>query len=514
MKFSCRIFLSDFEKSIYVIYAKNHKLKNMKMQVINRASDFKLVEDYGTGAIPKKLVFSTDGCVLYDARLENGRMIKSSEEGKYIIVFDNPGFNVGRLNVTRYYSEADSDFPDHTYDWQSFQQLNIYIGNCSSDAPDEGVINAYTPIYRGDAGKDADVEAIRMEIDRKAEEVLSAAKAYTDGSTAGLEDAKAYTDERDAVTLENAKTYTDTQDAEMLAAAKSYTDESGASAANVLYFETIADFDNAKSRITEKSLVYIAETDETMVFKPKKYNAKFVACEEWFADAAIIGAEMLGIDLTGKVILTMVLHHFESFMVNGTEMVTGNETANETGICPLLMDANLGDEFEVTFRFKANNELNSVGGEIILAGFVFTPITELILREHDFTAYGDMSAKVFEAYHMFYNICLHKISICTSQKFGELSGEFDTYGLISHRANFMNVMSDGKWRTTPIPEDAYVELSDNDAFGQEFVDGSSETDIGLLTYMTMPKSMIAGSLGLPEEFVHDVELRRIPYIND
>ena len=78
----------------------------------------------------------------------------------------------------------------------------------------------------------------------------------------------------------------------------------------------------------------------------------------------------------------------------------------------------------------------------------------------------------------------------------------------------MNVMSDGKWRTTPIPEDAYVELSDNDAFGQEFVDGSSETDIGLLTYMTMPKSMIAGSLGLPEEFVHDVELRRIPYIND
>ena len=249
------------------------------------------------------------------------------------------------------------------------------------------------------------------------------------------------------------------------------------------------------------------------MFTPKNYNAKFVACEEWFADAALIGGEILGIDLTGKVMLTSVLHHFESFVVNGTEMVTGSETANEAGICLLLVDANLGDVFEVTFRFKANNEA-IISSENIVAGFTLTPISELILREHDFTAYGDMSAKVFEAYHMYYNICLHKISICTSQKIGELSGELDTYGLLSHRVNVMDATSGGQWRTTPIPEDAYVEISDNDAFGQAFVDGNSETDLGLLTVMTMPKSFIAGNLGLSEELVHDVEVRRIPYIND
>ena len=485
----------------------------MQIQVINKHSDFKIVEDYAGGAVPKSLVFETDGCTQYEASIENGRMKATSEEGKYIIVFEKPEFHVGRLNVTRYYSEDDTDMPDGKYDWQSMQKLDIYIGNGSSDAPDEEVIIAYTPIFRGEAGKDADVEAIRMEIDRKAEEVLSAAKEYTDGSTAGLEDAKAYTDERDAVTLESAKTYTDTQDAEMLAAAKSYTDESGANAANVLYFETVADFDNAKSGIMEKSLVYIEETGESSVFTPKKYNAKFVACEEWFADAALIGNEILGVDLTGKVMLTSVLHHFESFVVNGVETVTGSETANEAGVCPLIMDANLGDEFEVTFRFKSNNEA-IVSGPII-AGFTLTPISELILREHDFTAYGDMSAKVFEAYQMVYNICLHKISICTSQKFGELSGGLDYTGLISHRVNFaMDVMMGGEWRTTPIPEDAYVELSDNDAFGQAFVDGNSETDTGLLTFMTMPKSMFAGAFGLSEELVHDVEVRRIPYIND
>lgn len=484
----------------------------MQIQVINKHSDFKIVEDYAGGAVPKRLVFETDGCTQYEASIENGRMKATSEEGKYVIVFEKPEFHVGRLNVTRYYSEDDADMPDGKYDWQSMQKLYIYIGNGSSDAPDEEVINAYTPIYRGEAGKDADVEAIRMEIDRKAEEVLSAAKEYTDGSTAGLEDAKAYTDERDAVTLESAKTYTDTQDAEMLAAAKSYTDESGATAANVLYFDTVADFDNAKSGIAEKSLVYIEETGESSVFTPQRYNAKFIACEEWFADATLIGG-MFGIDLTGKVMITSVLHHFESFVVNGTEMVTGSETANEAGICPLIMDANLGDEFEVTFRFKANNEA-IISSEMIIAGFMFTPISELILREHDFTAYGDLSAKVFEGYQMVYNICLHKISICTSQKFGELSGELDTLGLISHRVNFMDADSGGQWRTTPIPEDAYVELSNNDAFGQDFVDGNSETDFGLLTIMTMPKSFIAGNFGLSEELVHDVEVRRIPYNND
>ena len=247
------------------------------------------------------------------------------------------------------------------------------------------------------------------------------------------------------------------------------------------------------------------------MFSPQKYNAKFVACEEWFADTALIGG-IFGIDLTGKVMLTSVLHHFESFVVNGMEFVTGSETANETGICTLLIEANLGDVFEVTFRFKANNEA-IISSEFIVAGFTFTPISELILREHDFTAYGDMSAKVFEAYQMIYNICLHKISICTSQKIGELSGELDTYGLLSHRANFMDFLGDD-FRTTPIPEDAYVELSDNDAFGQAFVDGNSETDFGLLTVMTMPKSFIAGNFGLSEELVHDVEVRRIPYINE
>lgn len=489
------------------------------MKNIFYKSDIKIIEGYpGTDDFLYHY-FTQKGRETYDVSLAIGNCrVFEDENGdkKMVISLDSHGLNPGQLKVLREMNYDDTDFEDREYNKkvESWYDVKLVNGRSDDDEPTiqyEGIFTA----MRGEAGKDADVEAIRMEIDRKAEEVLSAAKAYTDGSTAGLEDAKAYTDERDAVTLQNAKTYTDTQDAEMLAAAKSYTDESGATAANVLYFNTIADFDNAKSGITEKSLVYIEETGESSVFTPKKYNAKFIACEEWFADAALIGAEILGINLTGKVMLTSVLHHFESFVVNGTEMVTGSETANEAGICPLLIDANLGDEFEVTFRFKANNEaIIKEGDFIVIAGFTFTPISELILREHDFTAYGDMSVKVFESYQMIYNVSLHKISICTSQKFGGLGGEFDTYGLISHRANFMEAMMGGEWRTTPIPEDAYVEISDNDAFGQDFVDESSLSDIGLLTIITMPKSFIAGEFGLSEEQVHDVEIRRIPYIND
>lgn len=494
-------------------------LKNTyNMKNIFYKSDLKIIEGYpGTDDFVYHY-FTQKGRETYDVSLAIGNCRIFEEENgdkKMVISLDSHGLNPGQLKVLREMNYDDTDFSDGEYNKkvESWYDVKLVNGRSDDDEPTiqyEGIFTA----MRGEAGKDADVEAIRMEIDRKAEEVLSAAKEYTDGSTAGLEDAKAYTDERDAVTLQNAKTYTDTQDAEMLAAAKSYTDESGATAANVLYFNTIADFDNAKSGITEKSLVYIEETGESSVFTPQKYNAKFIACEEWFADAALIGAEILGIDLTGKVMLTSVLHHFESFVVNGTEMVTGSETANEAGICPLLVDANLGDEFEVTFRFKENNEVAIIGAEFNLAGFTFTPISELILREHDFTAYGDMSAKVFEAYQMIYNICLHKISICTSQKFGYSGNEIEDYGLFSYRLNFGELMMGGQWHTTPIPDDAYVELSDNDAFGQDFVDGSSETDIGLLTFTTMPKSFIAENLGLSEDMVHDVEVRRIPYIND
>lgn len=486
------------------------------MKNIYYKSDLKIIEGYpGTDDFVYHY-FTQKGRETYDVSLAIGNCRVFEEENgdkKMVISLDSHGLNPGQLKVLREMNYDDTDFEDGEYNKkvESWYDVKLVNGRSDDDEPTiqyEGIFTA----MRGEAGKDADVEAIRMEIDRKAEEVLSAAKEYTDGSTAGLEDAKAYTDERDAVTLENAKTYTDTQDAEMLAAAKSYTDESGANAANVLYFDTVADFDNAKSGLTEKSLVYIEETGESSVFTPQKYNAKFVACEEWFADSALIGG-IFGIDLTGKVMLTSVLHHFESFVVNGMDFVTGSETANEAGICPLLIDANLSDEFEVTFRFKQNNEA-IIEGEIIAAGFTFTPISELILREHDFTAYGDMSAKVFEAYQMVFNICLHKISICTSQKFGSSENEMEDYGLFSYRINFAEFMIGGEWRTTPITEEAYLELSDNDAFGQEFVDGSSETDYGLLTIMTTPKSILAGNLGFSEELVHDVEVRRIPYIND
>lgn len=446
------------------------------MKNIFYKSDIKIIEGYpGTDDFVYHY-FTQKGRETYDVSLAAGNCrVFDDENGekKMVISLDSHGLNPGQLKVLREMNYGDTDFADGEYNKkvESWYDVKLVNGRSDDDEPTiqyEGIFTA----MRGEAGKDADVEAIVQ--------------------------------------------YVDVQDAKVLADAKEYFDTHSAKVEvkNVLYFETVADFENAKDDIAEKSIVYIAETDETMVYKPKRYNAKFVVSEEWVHDTAMIKRITGGIDLTGKVMLTMVLHHFESFVVNGTEMVTGNETANENGMCPLIMDANLGDEFEVVFRFKENNEAIIKYDGIVVAGFCFTPISELILREHDFTAYGDMSAKVFEAYQMIYNICLHKISICTSQKFGELSGEFDTLGLISHRVNIIESTSGGQWRTTPIPEDAYVELSDNDAFGQGFVDGSSETDLGLMTIMTMPKSIIAGNFGVSEELVHDVEVIRIPYIND
>lgn len=440
------------------------------MKNIFYKSDIKIIEGYpGTDDFVYHY-FTQKGRETYDVSLAIGncRVFEDDNgEKKMVISLDSHGLNPGQLKVLREMNYDDTDFTDGEYNKkvESWYDVKLVNGRSDDDEPIEyeGIFTA----MRGEAGKDADTEAIVQ--------------------------------------------YVDVQDAKVLADAKEYFDTHSAKVEveNVLYFETTADFENAKADIAEKSIVYIAETDETMVYKPKKYNAKFVVSEEWVYDAPTISSEFVGIDLTGKVMFTMFLHHFESFVVNGTEMVTGNETADENGMCPLIMDANLGDEFEVVFRFKENNEPIE-----FFSGFILTPITELVLREHDFTAYGEYSAKLFESYQMIYNVSLHKVSICTSQKFGAIEGEMDVYGLMAHRANYTELLIGEAWRTTPPPEDAYVELSDNDAFGQAFVDGNYETDLGLLTIMTSPKSFVASQLGIPEENVHDIELRRIPYVND
>lgn len=445
------------------------------MKNIYYKSDLKIIEGYpGTDDFVYHY-FTQKGRETYDVSLAIGNCRIFEEENgdkKMVISLDSHGLNPGQLKVLREMNYDDTDFTDGEYNKkvESWYDVKLVNGRSDDDEPIEyeGIFTA----MRGEAGKDADTEAIVQYVDMQDAKVLADAKEYFDTHSAKVE------------------------------------------VENVLYFETVADFDAAKADIAEKSIVYIAETDETMVYKPQKYNAKFVVSEEWVHDTALISEITGGIDLTGKVMLTMVLHHFESFVVNGTEMVTGSETADEIGLCPLIMDANLGDEFEVVFRFKENNEYEIIKNTFASAGFVFTPITELILREHDFTAYGANSAKVFEAYQMAFNISLHKISICTSQKFGDIAHELEVIGLISYRANYVAIENSGQWHTTPPPSDAYVELSDNDAFGQEFVDGGSETDIGLLTWMTMPKSIVASEFEIPEDKVYDVELRRIPYIND
>lgn len=479
------------------------------MKNIFYKSDIKIIEGYpGTDDFVYHY-FTQKGRETYDVSLAAGNCrVYDDENGekKMVISLDSHGLNPGQLKVLREMNFTDDDFTDGEYNKkvESWYDVKLVNGRSDDDEPIEyeGIFTA----MRGEAGKDADTDAIVQYVTQEIGKVNADVLAVQNAVVSVRED------------VENVRTYVDASDEKVLADAKEYFDTHSAKVEmeNVLYFETTADFENAKADIAEKSIVYIAETDETMVYKPQKYNAKFVVSEEWVHDAAFISSEVLGgsIDLTGKVMLTMVLHHFESFVVNGTEMVKGNETADGNGMCPLIMDANLGDEFEVVFRFKENNEFDFIGGEFLLAGFALTPITELILREHDFTAYGANSAKVFEAYHMAWNVSLHKISICTSQKFGAMENEMDSVGLFAHRINFAELMTDGLWRTTPPPSDAYVELSDNDAFGQEFVDGSSETDFGLLTAMTSPKSFVASQLGIPEENVYDVELRRIPYVND
>ena len=310
------------------------------MKNIFYKSDIKIIEGYpGTDDFVYHY-FTQKGRETYDVSLEAGNCrVFDDENGekKMVISLDNHCLNPGQLKVLREMNFTDDDFRDGEYNKkvESWYDVKLVNGRSDDDEPIEyeGVLYA----LRGEKGDKGDKgDAGRDGVDGK------------DGKDADTEAIVQYVDASDAKVLADAKEYFDTHSANV-------------DVENVLYFETTADFENAKADIAEKSIVYIAETDETMVYKPQKYNAKFVACEEWFADAALIGGEILGIDLTGKVMLTPVLHHFESFVVNGMETYSiwygGKEYTIPTNICKQMLNAvelYAIRCFDTTERHKAN----------------------------------------------------------------------------------------------------------------------------------------------------------------
>ena len=143
------------------------------MKNIFYKSDIKIIEGYpGTDDFVYHY-FTQKGRETYDVSLEAGNCrVFDDENGekKMVISLDSHGLNPGQLKVLREINYDDTDFTDGEYNkkQESWYDVKLVNGRSDDDEPTiqyEGIFTA----MRGEAGKDADVEAIRMEIDRKAE---------------------------------------------------------------------------------------------------------------------------------------------------------------------------------------------------------------------------------------------------------------------------------------------------------------------------------------------------------
>ena len=198
----------------------------MNLQSINRNSDFKIVEDYGTGMLPTELTFWTNNRRVTVSPGDDCVRIETSGTGtKYVISFNAASFECGRMRVERRYRATDSDMPDGTFDRCETQWLDIWVTDGTSSY-NVAATTFYMPVMRGESGEMSEEEKTRIieaSIERAREYDEKMAQSVLEEMGASFEQAK-------AEAAEEAQRRIDAKADVMLTAAALAAEEAGARA--------------------------------------------------------------------------------------------------------------------------------------------------------------------------------------------------------------------------------------------------------------------------------------------
>jgi hypothetical protein len=122
---------------------------------INYKSDFKIKEKPTTVALEVPFIFSyyVFENKKYVASFDGSKYVncERKEDGSLDVIFNNPGFGIGRLKVERKYAINDKDFSDGVYDVVSVDKTDVFItsGKTSENYVETLVV---PPYIKGDKG--------------------------------------------------------------------------------------------------------------------------------------------------------------------------------------------------------------------------------------------------------------------------------------------------------------------------------------------------------------------------
>ena len=275
-------------------------------------------------------------------------------------------------------------------------------------------------------------------------------------------------------------------------------------------FATEADYLAVKDNLETYCIIYIEDKDN-IIYHHGVIKANFIyEVNEDYEDFCLnnlgtpannIANDMLGL-AENSVILTMASPLFSSFIVDGQEMITGDEyfdfeSSNEADIFKnacIIMPYELGETYEVQAVFKSTDEIvnlfpygNYTDAQYL---FGFTPLTRLTIDDN----YVFTMSLTYEG-----TILWHFFSLASAYMLKELTYNVKSNPYINLDAYYLEIIRLGEgiseFGVQPYYKERILNVNNDSSWGEPYVSGEfDESRFDFLYLMSIPGEV----LGSPE----------------
>ena len=274
-------------------------------------------------------------------------------------------------------------------------------------------------------------------------------------------------------------------------------------------FATEADYLAVKDNLETDCIIYIEDKDNIIYHGVLKANFIYEVNEDYEdfclttlgIPANSIANAMLGL-AENSVILTMASPLFSSFVVDGQEMITGDEyfdfgNSNEAEIfknASIIMPYELGKTYEVQAVFKSTDEIRALFPDVAAAAellqylFILTPLTRLTIDDNYVFTMSLTDADT---------IAGHISSLMGAYMLKELTYNVESNPYINLDANYMEALlnlREGKPESglQPYYKERILNVNNDSSWGEPYVSG--EPDVSrindFLYMMSIPREVV------------------------
>lgn len=271
-------------------------------------------------------------------------------------------------------------------------------------------------------------------------------------------------------------------------------------------YATLADYEADKENLEMACVVGIEETDEIIWHYLKaKWNAYYEISQHYVDTLTTIGITveelMTELGLSG-IPLTLRADFFSSFIVNGEEMITGEEVFDGVTYSSVAITVpyELGAEYEVTYTLKDNIlDLIADSTNALIFCLDYSPLTKLVCDDVMMTVVAEAEGYSYPLFMILSLFCfnLREVTLNIPEfHHSELSLAFQAeQGAVEFR-DYIPVLNSGIFMGFPDGGVRTVKIPNGDEWGYAYEEGMTQEQIlagGYIMGLTVPADVIEAS---------------------